>query len=72
MVSGSPFTWANEQSGTTGSITPLGTFRAGDGAWCREYEEVITTSFAEERRFGIACRDADGQWSPPPERVRGI
>ncbi|MEM7044418.1 MAG: RT0821/Lpp0805 family surface protein [Pseudomonadota bacterium] len=72
MVSGSPLIWANERSGTRGSITPLGTFQASDGTWCREYEEVITTSTAEERRFGIACRDADGRWSPPQERVRGI
>ena len=60
QVSGGSVTWQNPASGSRGSVTPLRTFRATDGRWCREYRQEVEATALTERRIGIACRDADG------------
>ena len=65
MLSGRTLTWTNESSGTTGSITPLRTYRDPGGQWCREYSETTSSSIAETQQLSIACRDSDGAWTPP-------
>lgn len=72
MASGRTLTWMNQDSGTQGSITPLGTFRATNGQWCREYREMTTFSTTEERRLSIACREKNGSWSPVLESFGGV
>ncbi|MGI9485123.1 MAG: RT0821/Lpp0805 family surface protein [Geminicoccaceae bacterium] len=65
MLSGTTLTWANEGSGAQGSITPLRTYQALDGQWCREFRETTTSPNSEGSRIGIACRDSAGSWIPP-------
>ena len=60
-VSGETVAWRNPDSGSSGTVTPLRTFRARDGRWCREYEQAIDGPAGPERLVGIACRDA-GAW----------
>lgn len=65
MLSGTTLTWANEGSGAQGSITPLRTYQALDGQWCREFRETTISPNSEGSRIGIACRDSAGSWIPP-------
>jgi surface antigen len=58
-VSGETVAWRNPDSGSSGTVTPLRTFRARDGRWCREYEQAIDGPGGPERVVGIACREAD-------------
>jgi anti-sigma factor RsiW len=60
QVSGGSVVWQNPASGSRGSVTPLRTFKAADGRWCREYRQEVEGAAMSERRIGIACRDAGG------------
>ncbi len=69
-LSGATVAWHNPNSGTSGSITPVRTFRNRDGRWCREYEKqvqgegwggrLLLAGAGSERV--IACREDDGRW----------
>ena len=65
MLSGDTLTWANEGSGSEGSITPLRTYQTPDGRWCREYHERTSSQTSEDERLSIACRDSEGRWNAP-------
>ncbi len=65
MLSGNALTWANDISGTKGSITPLRTFQAPDGQWCREYRETTTSPTTKEEQLSIACRNSEQDWAAP-------
>jgi surface antigen len=67
QLSGQSVEWSNPDTGSSGSVTPLRTFRASDGRWCREYEQRVAGPAGAERLTGIACRDAQG-WRPKLER----
>ena len=67
QLSGQSVDWRNPDSGSSGSVTPLRTFRASDGRWCREYAQSEAGPGGSERLTGIACRDAQG-WRPELER----
>lgn len=67
QVSGQSVAWRNPDTGSNGTITPVRTFRAADGRWCRQYEERLDVAGSSEQRSGIACRDGDG-WRPEVER----
>jgi surface antigen len=67
QVSGAAVDWRNPETGSSGAVMPLRTFRAADGRWCREYEERVEQGGAVERRIGIACREA-GRWRLEFER----
>jgi RNA polymerase sigma factor (sigma-70 family) len=67
QVSGQSVSWHNPDTGSGGSVTPLRTFRAADGRYCREYEQRMTAAGGSELRTGIACRDGRG-WRPTVER----
>ncbi len=59
---GQQVTWANPQSGNTGSITPQreGTDKAGN--YCREFRSTITVEGKTDQAYGTACRQPDGTW----------
>ncbi len=61
-LSGTPAAWENSQTGSYGEVTPLRTFKNGDGNWCREYREVTVVGGETETRHGIACRESPGNW----------
>ena len=64
-VSGQSVAWRNPESGRSGKVTPLRTFRGADGRWCREYEEEILAPGGREREIRTACRVGDGWQSSP-------
>ncbi|MFO1049673.1 MAG: RT0821/Lpp0805 family surface protein, partial [Geminicoccaceae bacterium] len=67
QVSGHSVAWHNPDTGSGGSVTPLRTFRAADGRYCREYEQLLAMPGGNERRTGVACREAQG-WRATVER----
>lgn len=55
--------WRNPQTGASGFVTPLRTFKIESGHFCREYQEAISTPTAAEARQFTACRQPeDGRW----------
>ncbi len=65
-LSGVPATWRNPQSGSSGRVEPVRTFRNAGGQWCREYilEAALRAGDARhEFRRAIACRNAEGRWT---------
>jgi surface antigen len=62
-ISGQSVAWRNPASGSTGTVTPLRTFQAADGRWCREYRQELELAGGRRRVTGVACRDAGG-WLP--------
>lgn len=62
MRKGETSAWKNPDSGNSGSFTPTRTYQKADGTFCREYQQTVTVGGQEERAFGTACRQPDGQW----------
>lgn len=62
QVSGQAVLWQNPESGSHGEVSPLRTFKADNGAWCREYREILVLDGVEETRQGVACRSPAGVW----------
>lgn len=62
QVSGTPVRWENPDSGATGTVKPIRTFKNHNDQFCREYERVETTDGRTESISGIACRGDDGAW----------
>ena len=60
--SGMSSSWRNPDSGHSGTITPTNTYKAADGADCREFETTINVAGRDEKATGRACRQPDGTW----------
>lgn len=54
--------WDDAVSGSSGTITPLRTFRIKTGHYCREYRERISSVDRVVAVTRVACRDTDGVW----------
>ncbi len=61
-ASGEAVAWRNPDSGKTGEITPVRTFKNRGGRWCREYTAMEALEGDTEIRRAIACRAPEGQW----------
>ena len=61
-LSGQVVEWRNPTSGSHGQVVPVRTFKSEQGQWCREYREILIAEGGEEVRYGIACRNAGGEW----------
>ncbi|MBE0533251.1 MAG: zf-HC2 domain-containing protein [Rhodospirillales bacterium] len=61
-VSGTDVRWQNPDTGHSGVIAPTRTVQRPDGTFCREYRETTMVGSVADRRFGVACRQADGVW----------
>ncbi len=61
---GEAVSWANPETGNSGSVTPHETVtRPSDGTTCRSFEQRITTKDGRtEAAEGTACREPDGTW----------
>jgi surface antigen len=55
-------TWRNPDTGNYGSVTPIRTTEATNGAVCREYQQTITVGGRTEEGVGTACRQPDASW----------
>jgi surface antigen len=60
--SGTTTTWQNPDSGHSGSVTPVRTYQASNGQYCREYEQSVTIGGKPQKSYGTACRQPDGSW----------
>ena len=60
---GETIEWNNPDSGHYGSVTPLreGT-HTRSGAYCREYESLVTIEGREQVAYGTVCQQPDGGW----------
>lgn len=54
--------WRGATAGVRGSVTPLRTYLARNGMFCREFEEVTVLPRATITENHLACRDANGTW----------
>lgn len=54
--------WQNPAGDQRYAVSPVSTYRADDGRYCREY--VTTAEIAGKRQqvYGTACRQPDGSW----------
>jgi len=60
--SGKSVPWKNPDSGKGEDITPTKTYQDGSGKYCREYVQTVKIGGKEEKAYGKACRQKDGQW----------
>lgn len=61
-ISGQVVAWENPDSGRSGSVTPVRTFKNRQGQWCREYAASEVQGLDRESRRAIACRQPEGIW----------
>lgn len=54
--------WANPNTGTNGSITPVRTFLDSQGRICREYEAEVQVDGETHTAREAACQTAAGHW----------
>ena len=59
---GQTSTWRNPDSGHSGTVTPVNTYRNDAGRDCREFETTIYVDGKQEQGKGTACRQPDGTW----------
>jgi predicted outer membrane repeat protein len=60
--SGTTTTWRNPDNGHSGTVTPVSTYQAANGRYCREYRETIDIDGERQQANGTACREPDGSW----------
>lgn len=60
--SGQAVAWRNPDSGNSGTITPMRTYQAPSGDYCREYNQTVTVGGKTQQAYGTACRMPDGTW----------
>ncbi|MCE3232724.1 MAG: 17 kD surface antigen [Rickettsiaceae bacterium] len=60
--SGRASSWRNPDSGNSGTITPVRTYSAPTGEYCREYTQTINVGGKTQQGHGTACRQPDGSW----------
>lgn len=63
-LSGQAVHWRSRETGRRVTVTPVRTYRAESGRWCREFTREIEGAGRHEVLRGIACRDGDGVWRP--------
>jgi len=54
--------WASQDSGASGFITPLRTFKIETGHYCRQFMEAVAKQGDLASGIQTACRADDGQW----------
>jgi surface antigen len=60
--SGQSVAWRNPDTGNNGMVTPLRTYQAPSGQYCREYQQTITVGGEKQQAYGTTCRQPDGSW----------
>lgn len=61
--SGEAERWRSTTTNMQGSVTPTRTWKTGVGVFCREFEERVGISTADqELTTATACRDDEGRW----------
>ena len=60
--SGQTLTWANDDSGHSGSFTPVRTYLDHKGRICRDFEMTLKVEAEPAKGRRTACRTATGAW----------
>jgi len=60
---GQSVAWKNDDSGASGTVTPVREGKDGAGNDCREFKHTVTKDGKTTEDTGIACRHPDGTWS---------
>ena len=55
-------TWNNQQTGNSGSVTPVQTYEPEPGRYCREFQQQVVIGGKVQDAYGTACRQPDGDW----------
>jgi surface antigen len=55
-------TWINPDTGNSGAITPVETYKTSSGQYCREYMQTVSVGGERQQAYGTACRQPDGTW----------
>ncbi|MBX6323368.1 MAG: hypothetical protein IRY94_16210 [Rhodospirillaceae bacterium] len=61
-VSGQAVKWQEPQRGLQGTVTPIRTYRAVNGQWCREYENIVMAGGTARHHHAVACREGENAW----------
>ncbi len=61
-VSGQAVSWQEPGRSIKGTVTPIRTYRAVNGQWCREYENVVLANGVSRHHHAVACREGEGAW----------
>jgi surface antigen len=56
------YRWRDAADDSSGTITPLRTFRIASGAYCREFHEAVVIDGTTHSDLRVACRDDLGIW----------
>ncbi len=61
---GQSIQWRDPQSstGAYGTVMTTREGTAGDGSYCREYQQTIVVGGQTQQGYGTACRQVDGSW----------
>ena len=54
--------WRDPSTGGTYTVTPLRTYPAPEGRYCREYQMDAIIGSRRQQVYGTACRQPDGSW----------
>ena len=57
-----PVEWQDPDKKQSYNVTPLETYKAPDGRYCREYVSTATIGGKKQQVYGTACRQPDGSW----------
>lgn len=60
---GSPVAWDNPESGTKGSIAPIGKAYPADAKICRVFISQVDRKGDEQSMRGTACAENGGDWT---------
>jgi len=60
--SGSSVQWHNPDNGNSGTVTPSKAYKNNTGQYCREYTQTVVVGGKQQKAYGTACRQPDGQW----------
>lgn len=56
-------TWSNALSGNHGAVMPRRSYRSEAGAFCRQFDELVTVAGIAATFERTACRDGSGRWT---------
>ena len=59
---GQSSSWANPQSGNSGTVTPASSYSLAQGGTCRQFNQTVNVAGQQEGRQGTACQQPDGSW----------
>lgn len=62
LVSGRQLEWRARATGAAGWVSPVRTYQAKNGQWCREYVLRTSAKAGAVQTRAVACREGQGRW----------